>query len=256
MKEAIQHYLTNLEREENIRILLAAESGSRAWGFPSADSDFDVRIIYVHAPEWYFSISRKKDSIEYLSADRMFDLSGWDLRKALTLMSKTNPSFSDWLFSGIIYRENREFTNRLRQLHDIYYNPLHAAHHYASQARNFRAALSSGSETPLKKLLYFLRALFNAEYIIKSCKHPPVEFISTVGALPVPDNIRQLLTELISAKSVLTEKDATHVDRQLLEFAEMRYDRLTQSLDRFRPAWNHPADGLQPLDAMIADTIR
>lgn len=47
MREKIQEQLRRIEEAENIKILLSVESGSRAWGFASPDSDYDVRFIYI-----------------------------------------------------------------------------------------------------------------------------------------------------------------------------------------------------------------
>ncbi|MBX3244626.1 MAG: nucleotidyltransferase domain-containing protein, partial [Acidobacteria bacterium] len=90
MIEEIKKELVRLENEHDIKILLAVESGSRAWGFASTDSDWDVRYIYVHRPEWYLRIDQYKDSQEEILPNDI-DLSGWELRKALRLFRKSNP---------------------------------------------------------------------------------------------------------------------------------------------------------------------
>jgi predicted nucleotidyltransferase len=104
MHAAIQTALHALQEEEGVRILYACESGSRAWGFPSRDSDYDVRFIYVRRREWYLSIDleRRRDVIERPVSDQL-DLSGWDLRKALQLLRKSNPPLLEWLSSPIVY---------------------------------------------------------------------------------------------------------------------------------------------------------
>jgi len=101
MKEKVCEHLSAIEADEEMMILYACESGSRAWGFPSTDSDYDVRIIYVHTLEWYLSIEEKRDVIERSLADQI-DLSGWDLRKALKLFRKSNRH--SW--SGSVHRSS------------------------------------------------------------------------------------------------------------------------------------------------------
>ena len=91
MKEKIKQYLKEIEQRKNIKILFACETGSRAWGFPSPDSDFDIRLIYRHKKSWYLSLNEKKDTIELMADNNELDLSGWDLKKSLTLLSKSNP---------------------------------------------------------------------------------------------------------------------------------------------------------------------
>ncbi|MDO8433705.1 MAG: nucleotidyltransferase domain-containing protein, partial [Candidatus Binatus sp.] len=103
---SIHQALESLEYAENMVVLLAVESGSRAWGFSSTDSDYDVRFIYIRRPEWYLSIDleNQRDVIEQPLADEI-DLSGWDIRKALKLFHKSNPPLLEWLQCPVVYRE-------------------------------------------------------------------------------------------------------------------------------------------------------
>jgi hypothetical protein len=112
----------------NVRVLLAVESGSRAWGFASTDSDYDVRFIYAHPADWYLSIDlnteAKRDVIEQPIVDDL-DLNGWDLRKALQLLAKSNPPLLEWLNSPIVYRES-SFATELRELSIRFYSPAYS----------------------------------------------------------------------------------------------------------------------------------
>ena len=112
MTTEIQQELSRLETQHDIQILYAVESGSRAWGFASVNSDWDVRYIYVHRPEWYLQIDDKKDNQEEILPNDI-DLAGWELRKALRLFRKSNPPMLEWLDSPIVYRE--QFTTAERQ---------------------------------------------------------------------------------------------------------------------------------------------
>lgn len=80
MRKKIQTQLRRIEEEENIKILLAVESGSRAWGFASPDSDYDVRFIYIRRMEDYLKLEKVRDVIE-LPMDDVLDMNGWDLQK-------------------------------------------------------------------------------------------------------------------------------------------------------------------------------
>ena len=86
MRQEILQRLSDIEAKYDVKILLAVESGSRAWGFESKDSDYDVRFIYVHKKDWYLSLIEGRDVIEELDPDGVLDLAGWDLKKALLLM--------------------------------------------------------------------------------------------------------------------------------------------------------------------------
>ena len=87
----IRNKLDEIEHTENVRMILAAESGSRAWGFASPDSDYDVRFVYVRRPEDYIRLKPLRDVIEW-QLDDVYDVSGWDLQKTLRLLHASNPS--------------------------------------------------------------------------------------------------------------------------------------------------------------------
>ena len=103
MDKKIKKYLKNIEEKFDITILLACETGSRAWGFPSPDSDYDVRLIYKHKRDWYLSLAEEKDTIELMLDNNEIDISGWDIRKTLRLLWKSNPPLLERIQSPIIY---------------------------------------------------------------------------------------------------------------------------------------------------------
>ena len=107
MKEIIQKKLEEIEKQEHVKIILAVESGSRAWGFESTDSDYDVRFIYVREPEMYLRLDTIRDVIEW-QLDEVFDICGWDIKKALQLLYKSNPTLFEWIHSPIVYKETEE----------------------------------------------------------------------------------------------------------------------------------------------------
>jgi hypothetical protein len=125
----VQRALTAIERGEAIRVLYACESGSRAWGFASGDSDYDVRFIYVHPRDHYLSVFANRDVIEQKITDDL-DISGWDLRKTLGLVSKSNPPLLEWFKSPIVYRQDPEFVGAFRSLMDQFYSPKRCFAHY------------------------------------------------------------------------------------------------------------------------------
>ena len=104
MRKKIQTQLRRIEEEESIKILLAVESGSRAWGFASPDSDYDVRFIYIRRMEDYLKLEKVRDVIE-LPMDDVLDMNGWDLQKTLRLLYKSNPTLFEWFSSPIVYQE-------------------------------------------------------------------------------------------------------------------------------------------------------
>ncbi|WP_338848312.1 nucleotidyltransferase domain-containing protein [Massilia sp. W12] len=176
-KSAILGRLRQAEIEHDVRILLAVEAGSRAWGFDSPDSDFDVRFIYMHAPSWYQAVDleEKRDVIEYPLTDGI-DLHGWDLRKALRLLWKANPAFIEWLQAPLCYIEAGCFKQTaLRSLSGMYV-PLKGIYHYRNMAAStFRSHLRE-AEVRQKKYFYVLRDLLAARWIAQHGAPPPVDF--------------------------------------------------------------------------------
>ena len=173
----IMQRLAAAEREHDVRILLAIESGSRAWGFESVNSDFDVRFIYVHRKDWYLAVDLedKRDVIEYPIVDEI-DINGWDLRKALRLFSKSNPAFIEWLQSHIIYTEHVSFAGVARALLPDLYSCEKGMYHYCSMAKtNYREYLR-GDLVPIKKYFYVLRPLLAVSWIEKYKTPPPIAF--------------------------------------------------------------------------------
>jgi predicted nucleotidyltransferase len=179
----IQQAVKTVESEEDVVVLLAVESGSRAWGFPSTDSDYDVRFIYVRRPEWYLSIDfeGQRDVIERPLAGEI-DLSGWGLRKALKLFHKSNPPLLEWLQCPIIYREQFSIAERLRRILPQFYSPKACFYHYLYMARgNVRECLR-GDTVWRKKYFYVLRPLLAMRWIDQELGPVPIEFKRLVDA--------------------------------------------------------------------------
>jgi len=153
MKHQILAALAEVEQQHSVRVLLAVESGSRAWGFASQDSDYDVRFIYTHPRDWYIRVFEQRDVIEP-QGEGLLDPSGWELRKALRLLSKCNLALNEWLNSPIVYREAEGFRCQLQVLIPAFFNPIAAVHHYLSMARTAFDARESGGTISAKKLFY------------------------------------------------------------------------------------------------------
>lgn len=105
MQKEILKTLNQIEAQHNVKILYACESGSRAWGFPSPDSDYDVRYLYIRPVEAYLKLFPERDVIEG-PIDEIKDFVGWDLQKALKLLMKGNAPLIEWVRSPIVYKDN------------------------------------------------------------------------------------------------------------------------------------------------------
>lgn len=205
-KEHITNELTHLEESLGIRVLYACESGSRAWGFASRDSDYDVRFIYIHEPNWYLSVRDRRDVIErQLEGD--LDVAGWDIRKALMLFRKSNPPLLEWLQSPIVYKEDATFTKELRQLVPTYYSPRVCMYHYYNlAAKTFRESLQ-GETVKAKKYFYALRPLFACKWIETSNDVVPMEFGKLMSGLELSDELKNTIAELLEQKRQSQERD-------------------------------------------------
>ena len=128
IESKIKTKLQELELKHGIQILYAVESGSRLWGFESVDSDYDVRFIYVRPLQWYLSVRSRRDVIEFPISEDL-DFSGWDMKKALYLLSKSNPPFLEWLNSHIIYKET-DVVEKIKKMVASYFNPRATIFHY------------------------------------------------------------------------------------------------------------------------------
>ena len=202
MKKIILEKLKAIEHQFDVRILYACESGSRAWGFASPDSDYDVRFVYVHKTDYYLSIDDLRDVIEVPICD-LLDINGWELRKALRLFRKSNAPLYEWLQSPIVYAADPTFVSEIKELMPTYFSSRAGMHHYLSMAKGVLESELSGEMVKLKRYFYALRPVLAAKWISDMKSVPPMEFKS-LGIL-MPDRIRVLVDDLLSIKGKVDE---------------------------------------------------
>jgi len=221
MKEEIIQHINQLEKEQEISILLAVESGSRAWGCPSPDSDYDVRIIYKRAKSDYLNIDEKPDSINYFHGE-LLDINGWDIKKTFKLIRKSNATPFEWAQSPIKYKEVNNFSSTILNLCKDYFQPRHAINHYKGIAKNSYLTNDLSGEIKLKKLFYVLRPLMAAKWIVINNNIPPMDIpslISTIENEKVVLHIKDLLTIKNSAK----ENYVHRMDKLIVDFIEEEF---------------------------------
>lgn len=243
--------IDRLEAEHDVRVLYAAESGSRAWGFASPDSDFDVRFIYVHKLDWYLQIGDPRDVVEAMLPHDL-DLSGWELRKALRLLAKGNVPLCEWLDSPIVYREQPAFAARLRALAPRWFDPAHALFHYLNTAKSTHRAHLAQLEVRLKKVFYALRPLLACRWIEHARAQPPTAFQRLVDAAWVTDAERAMIAGLQIAKAAASEADRAPLAPPVAAWltGEMeRYEKIGASFARPRER------DCSDLDALLRDWV-
>lgn len=169
----IHSKLKTIATTKNVDILFACESGSRAWGFASPDSDYDVRFVYTHSLEWYLGLSENKDTIAIMEGD--FDAVGWELRKKLRLLKKSNIPALEHLFSPITYIEESDSLTELRAIAKECFSPVASMYHYLSMSKKYEEKLT-GDVIKLKSLFYALRTALAGNWILEHDTMPPVVF--------------------------------------------------------------------------------
>lgn len=198
----IKEKLDEIERTENVRILHAVESGSRAWGFASPDSDYDVRFVYVRPKNDYLRLDEPQDVIEW-QLDEVLDINGWDLKKALRQFARGNATLFEWSGSPIVYRTTEEW-ERIKEISRQYFSEKAAVCHYYGTANSTLQGYLLGDTVRYKKYFYALRPLFAAQYIEKYHTVPPVLFDDLLR-MEMPADLRQAIDELLEVKKRTTE---------------------------------------------------
>ena len=240
--QRVRHALAQVEAERNVRALFACESGSRAWGFASRDSDYDVRFLYVHRRDWYLSVEDRRDVIEQPIAGDL-DVSGWELRKALRLLRKSNPPLLEWLKSPVVYRRDAGFESEFNVLADEFYSPRRCFAHYLHMAfGNWRDYLRGREKVSLKKYLYVFRPLLACRWIERQYGQVPMLFAQLVESVLDEAGVRAALTELVARKQSGVELAAEPPVEALTRFIESELPRLE--------ALNEPEDAAGEVEAL------
>lgn len=246
MKDKILKELKQIEENYNIKILYACESGSRAWEFPSKDSDYDVRFIYVHTIDWYLSIDHKRDVIE-LPINDLLDINGWELTKALRLFRKSNPPLLEWLNSGIVYYQNFSAVDKMKEISNIVYKPTAALHHYLNMAKgNYREYLQ-GDEVKIKKYFYVLRPILACKWIEKYNTIAPLEFPNLLEKIVPEGELKNEIRILLKRKISGDELDLERRIDLINEFIESEIEHLSEFVKSLNVQQEDPTEKLDEL---------
>ena len=234
MFEKIKKELARIEEESGIKILLAVESGSRAWGFASTDSDWDVCYIYIHKLDWYLKIDDLKDSHEEMLPNDL-DLSGWELKKALKLFRKSNPPMLEWLRSPIVYLEQFSTAEKLREMSENYFNPKSCMYHYLSMARNNFREFVQKDFVKSKKYFYVLRPVLACDWIKEKNTFPPIEFQDLVDSQVKDEKIKSEIVALLKRKMAGEELKKELKIEILNEFLEEKIKFYSDYVEQITP---------------------
>lgn len=216
---AVDARLDRVEEEHGVSVVWAIESGSRAWGFPSPDSDYDCRFLYTRPVADYLGLRSRRDVIE-TPLDKVFDVNGWDVRKAFGLMVRGNATVGEWLRSPIVYRGDAALRDELLALAADVVDRDALRKHYLHVARNNLALLASSGVA--KKFFYALRPAVTLRWmrVREDAALPPMDLPTLVAGAAVPDGVRAAVDELIGRKARTREMGALAVPDVLLAFVE------------------------------------
>ena len=209
MQNVIEEQLKEIEEKENVKIIYCVESGSRACGFASPDSDYDVRFIYVRNKEDYLKLNKNRDVIEW-RLDDVLDINGWDIQKALRLLYKSNPTLIEWSMSPMVYKTTPQW-EKISGIVSQYFLEKTGVYHYLSMAKgNYREYLKT-DEVKLKKYFYVIRPILACKWILDKKTAPPMLF-SEINRLL---EIKKQTSELGKGKRIDVIND--YIEKELAE---------------------------------------
>ncbi|ONI45237.1 nucleotidyltransferase [Candidatus Epulonipiscioides gigas] len=244
MIKQIQNKLEEIEKKENVKIIYAVESGSRAWGFESQDSDYDIRFIYVRPLEFYLRLDKTSEVIEW-QLDNIFDINGWDIKKACQLLYKSNPTLLEWCNSPIIYRIAPEFEH-FRNISKQYFIGKSGLYHYLKMAKNHYAKYGQDEQIILKKYLYILRPILCCQWILEHNTNPPVRF-ETLLKYYFKGDLLEIVQKLIEEKKKMTEKDLIDKIEIIDSYINAQFKILNEQVENFRDIPNNNYDEINKL---------
>lgn len=204
IKSLICSKLNEIEEKYNVKILHAIESGSRAWGFASPDSDYDVRFIYVHKQEFYLQLQAKPDYIDW-ELNETLDINGWDLSKALQHFHKSNATMFEWSNSPIVYYTTPEW-KQIQEDVIKYFSCKSAMYHYYGTAKKNYEEYLTEDMVKYKKYFYVLRPILACKWIEKKQCPPPVLFHELVDEVLEAD-MKETIQNLVEIKTKMVESE-------------------------------------------------
>ncbi len=204
INRTIQQKLDEIEQKENIKILHCVESGSRAWGFASPDSDYDVRFIYAHNKDYYLSLRPKKDYIDW-ELNETLDINGWDITKALKLFHKSNATVFEWSNSPVVYRTTDIWDN-VKTVSNNYFSVKSTMYHYYGTASSNYHQYLTDELVKYKKYFYVLRPLLCCKWIEKYKTAPPVLFDELFETV-LESSLKDEVSKLVAKKVKMNEGD-------------------------------------------------
>lgn len=238
MDAIIRAKLNEIEQREQVRIIWAVETGSRAWGFSSPNSDYDVRFIYIRDKKEYLRLEEIRDSID-AQQDELLDIEGWDLRRVLRLIYRSTPEVHEWFASPTVYRSTPEGL-RLGKILPEYFSVKKCARNYLHTASlDFRTYFRD-DEVWQVKYFYLLRQVLLAKWLLEEGSTPPMLFEELVRE-KLDEQWKDYILELLSRKRVSSELGKAPRNRKLIEYIEQCINTMDEEVsalkDESKKSW-------------------
>ena len=257
MRNEILSGLEKIAKERNVKVLFACESGSRAWGTESDDSDYDVRFIYVSPVDTYVSLTESRDTIEVMDKDLNIDYVGWDLKKALNLLKKSNPSIIEWFDSPIQYVNEDWFRQEVSGIVMKSGGPnmKSLAYHYMGLLDRQYKAYWNKEEIPFKKYFYAIRPIFAIEFIDQWRKVPPINFAELTMSSFIPEYASAEFHELKRMKTITTEIDGKGRFDNLDNFITEKTSEMPEFIKKSLEDYSVPSMASSELDEFFRKVV-
>ena len=250
IEELVRMKIKEIEAKENIRVLHVIESGSRAWGLASPDSDYDVRFIYVRDRNFYLSLRENKDFIDW-ELNEVLDINGWDIKKVLQHFHKSNATLFEWSNSPVVYYTTDEWKKLYDEVAGKYFACKSSMYHYYGTAnKNYHEYLMEDM-VKYKKYFYVLRPILACKWIEEKKCPPPVLFDELFDSV-LEEDMKPVIADLLAKKVQMSESDkAPKIDKvnQYVEEKLIYYKNLLEGMDDNRnPDW-------EPLEEVFKKVI-
>ena len=255
--EIVQNIMDKLHQTEavhQVKIPLAVESGSRGWGFAAANADYDCRFLYAHNRDWYLSVFKKKDFIEY-ATDEVYDIRGYDITRALRDIAASKAYIYEWLSSNVVYIRSDNTVEKLRGLAADFFNPIQVSYHFLGLARNMLGDIISEDEAKIKKYFYILRPIINLNFIWQYKKMPHMEFDKNLEEASPPQEICFAIKELKEQKLAMREHDKIPRHRLLASYFEEECQKFERRLKEMKHEKNRDYDAVDKVFRSIVEDL-
>jgi len=252
MQMLVSKKIKEIEARENVEVMMAIESGSRAWDFASPDSDYDIRFIYVRSATDYLKLEAQRDVIEW-QLDETLDISGWDLQKALKLLYRSNPTLFEWASSPIVYYQSPKF-EQFKAILPQYFSKKKSLYHYWHMANtNQREFLNVElKQVKIKKYFYVLRAILASQWILEEGTNPPMRFAELVAA-KLPQELQPAVAKLLAQKVDVPELKRVARVPELDEYIASHISQMEQQAQTMNELQQND---WEPLDTLFMSLIK